>query len=100
MSEKIQIIKSESRRGCYRVILNVNEDYSVGSVCSPAELQSAVFQIQQALNTEVKKNQIIAGMGVFLSDSERETFVELLNKIDDPQYIQNLVSQVYNQPGE
>ena len=95
MSEKIQIEQSNSRRGQYRVILNVTEDYSVGTICSPADLQSAVFQIQQALNSETKKEQIVSGLNVFLSDSERETFVALLNKINDPQYITKLVLQTY-----
>ncbi len=90
---KAYIDKSLSRNGCFRMISNINEDYSIGVILTPAELQELQFDIKSALSKQDIHNKLEVELPAFLSEDETIVFMKLLKKISDYDYLTELINE-------
>lgn len=52
MSQKAYVVKSETQPGKFRLVINVTDEYSTGTVLSQGELSQLFYEIKNLLDSQ------------------------------------------------
>lgn len=52
MSQRAYVVKSEAQPGKYRLVINVTDEYSTGTVLSMGELSQLFYEIKNLIDSE------------------------------------------------